>query len=570
MVSSDDEDGKVKVLKFSGKDKEWREWSGKFMSQATLKGYKEVLFETKPDGSKLSVPRFDEELDESDADGKAKAKVRKMNVKAYCMLKLSCSGVAYNLVEEAVTDDLPDGDAAFAWKKLCDRYSATETSDQVLLKRQFNNRVLKAGEDPDKWFLDLEHLRRRLLTMKAPVTDLDTIAHILNNMGNKYKELVTIIEGQLDGLTLEQLKKRVRAYYKRQTNLGHEADDDDDDENGAALVMFKGRCSKCGKFGHKAVDCPSGNGGAGGNQYKREQKGPKVAGRCNWCNKPGHIERFCWAKKRGSPKADGAGERANIGHHNGRDNDNGICLLTNDSVSDDNIPDSIWLVDSGASSHMTYDKGGMFETVAVDEHVTMGNGEIVHGTLRGKLKVMMGTADGEVPVLLHSVLYVPELCYNLFSVGSVTEGGGSVSMGNESILIKTKRGVELELPRSSEVSKLFGISCERCIVNNQAFILKEGTRVDINEAHELLGHLGHDEMLQTAKVFGWILTGKLHICEGCCQAKGRQKNLPKDEKERAKNPGERLFIDIASVNKKSMGGAKYWLLVVDDFSRKKW
>jgi len=58
MVSSDDEDSKIKVLKFSGKDKEWREWSGKFLSQATLKGYRMVLFQTRPDGTKLVIPGF--------------------------------------------------------------------------------------------------------------------------------------------------------------------------------------------------------------------------------------------------------------------------------------------------------------------------------------------------------------------------------------------------------------------------------------------------------------------------------------------------------------------------------
>jgi len=74
MVSSDDDDSKVKLLRFSGNDKEWREWSGKFLSQATLKGYRMMLFETKPDGSKLVVPRFDAVLDETTDEGKAKSK----------------------------------------------------------------------------------------------------------------------------------------------------------------------------------------------------------------------------------------------------------------------------------------------------------------------------------------------------------------------------------------------------------------------------------------------------------------------------------------------------------------
>lgn len=34
--------------------------------------------------------------------------------------------------------------------------------------------------------------------------------------------------------------------------------------------------------------------------------------------------------------------------------------------------------------------------------------------------------------------------------------------------------------------------------------------------------------------------------------------------------GERLYIDISYINKISFGGSKYWVLVVDEFSKMKW
>ena len=37
----------------------------------------------------------------------------------------------------------------------------------------------------------------------------------------------------------------------------------------------------------------------------------------------------------------------------------------------------------------------------------------------------------------------------------------------------------------------------------------------------------------------------------------------KDEK-RSKTPGERLAFDVSSIKARSYGGAKYWLLVMDD------
>ena len=62
------------------------------------------------------------------------------------------------------------------------------------------------------------------------------------------------------------------------------------------------------------------------------------------------------------------------------------------------------------------------------------------------------------------------------------------------------------------------------------------------------------------------LSGKFEPCSDCAKAKAKQANVPKsipDEK-RSTVPGERLFFDISSIKSKSFGGAKFWLLIVDD------
>ena len=45
----------------------------------------------------------------------------------------------------------------------------------------------------------------------------------------------------------------------------------------------------------------------------------------------------------------------------------------------------------------------------------------------------------------------------------------------------------------------------------------------------------------------------------------RQANIPKFSKnQQAKNPGERIFIDISSMIHPSAGGKKHWLLIVGE------
>ena len=66
-----------------------------------------------------------------------------------------------------------------------------------------------------------------------------------------------------------------------------------------SATQFKGRCRRCGTFGHKAVDCP---------EKKNDQKPtsndsistktPKKFNRnCYYCSKKGHREADCFKKK---------------------------------------------------------------------------------------------------------------------------------------------------------------------------------------------------------------------------------------------------------------------------------
>ena len=90
--------------------------------------------------------------------------------------------------------------------------------------------------------------------------------------------------------------------------------------------------------------------------------------------------------------------------------------------------------------------------------------------------------------------------------------------------------------------------------------------VDVNEFHELLGHPSESKMRFIAKYYGVKLTGKFKVCTHCAEAKARQANIPKDvpEENKTEVPGERLHMDISSIKARSFGGAKYWLLVLDE------
>ncbi len=94
--------------------------------------------------------------------------------------------------------------------------------------------------------------------------------------------------------------------------------------------------------------------------------------------------------------------------------------------------------------------------------------------------------------------------------------------------------------------------------------------LDINIAHGLLGHPDMRTVRSMASKHGWTLTGSGQPCGLCALAEARAKAIPKSTLTKAKVAGERLFLDISGPYSDSLNQNKYWLRIVDDFTRYSW
>ena len=79
----------------------------------------------------------------------------------------------------------------------------------------------------------------------------------------------------------------------------------------------------------------------------------------------------------------------------------------------------------------------------------------------------------------------------------------------------------------------------------------------------MTGHAGHHLMDATAKYYKVDLTGKVNNCLSCSLEKIRQENFPKKNEDKSNKPGERMYLDISSMRKPSMGGRQHWVMLVD-------
>ena len=108
-----------------------------------------------------------------------------------------------------------------------------------------------------------------------------------------------------------------------------------------------------------------------------------------------------------------------------------------------------------------------------------------------------------------------------------------------------------------EGSTVFGINVRQQETETAQIMVPKGTSISSQKAHGMLGHVNMDATKATMLHWGWKIKGKTSQCEDCIIGKAKQKSVKKSTNTHATKPGERLFVDISSVNATSAGGRRY-------------
>jgi len=90
---------------------------------------------------------------------------------------------------------------------------------------------------------------------------------------------------------------------------------------------------------------------------------------------------------------------------------------------------------------------------------------------------------------------------------------------------------------------------------------------DIDELHDQMGHVSEGIIRRTMNHMGIGVNGKLKPCEACACHNAKQKPVKKVTSNKAAAVAERMFMDISGPFHPTIGGSKYWVLMVDDYSR---
>jgi gag-polypeptide of LTR copia-type len=317
--SSSIESNALKLIMFSGKKADWDSWFFGFETRATFHGYKKILKGKEVPVSEDEYDNLDE--DSMDLDVKKKIKTFKLNMLAFSHLVSSvdtsndAGKVVMNMLRTCTTKDLPGGDAKMAVDTLCGYYNVRSVVSAQMLLNKYYGMELKGNQEPSQFIAKMQNIRVKIeeADKKQAIDERSFLLRILNKLPQEYEATVLMIESEIDEGNVPSIntvvQKLVLQYQRNLSRKGSKKGGGDD----VALYGgggFKGNCNKCGKRGHKGVDCKAdAKSGKGNDKNKKGQSQGQSQSQsqsqgqgqvnhnanviCNYCKAVGHMKVTC-------------------------------------------------------------------------------------------------------------------------------------------------------------------------------------------------------------------------------------------------------------------------------------
>ena len=445
-------------------------------------------------------------------------KYRSESQKAFSVIAMS---VATSLLYLITSCEQPKE----AWDALKRHFERETLANKLFLKKQYFRKEMREGNSIDMHLKEMKELTDKLSSIGAPISEEDQVVTLLGSLPSSFSNVVTALEARVDDLTLDFVQQQL-IHHERKLK----AQDLKPESPGDAALM-----------------------GA------QKRKPPK----CWSCHEVGHIQCFCPKRKEKSQ------HRAEIieDEIESSSDKEGAFRASGE------VPNDKWLIDSGASSHMT-PKREYFSTCrpfGIPEKVGLGDGRVVEAVGVGTIRLnMLFTVSNSKKAVMHDVLYVPKLACNLFSVRAAAKKGNTVKFGRLKCWIRGRNG-GLE-GTGSLTGKLYQLQCEVIADEESASVASD----DLPEAdlwHQRLGHLNRQQLgtlVSQGLASGIKLSpaSKLSFCEGCVEGKMQRKSFKPVTHQQSKKNLELVYSDVCGpLQVESIGGSRYFVTFIDDFSR---
>ncbi|KAL1536503.1 Retrovirus-related Pol polyprotein from transposon TNT 1-94 [Salvia divinorum] len=459
-------------------------------------------------------------------DEKAQQQQEEMLLKAHSAVILCLGDKVLREVQDQTT-------AAGILTKLDELYLGNSLANRLYLKRRLysycfveERSIMEQYDDFLKSVDDLE-------VVDGKMKDEDKAILVLNALPKSYDQLRdAILYGRDKPITLAEVHSALMA--KELQKVGR----NQDSQVQESLNIKKFKNKKGGK-----KDAP-----------KQNSKDGNESRSCHWCKKPGHLKRDCFAwKKKQAEEA--AGNKQTTDCVQEVENAHALNIM-------EEVEESSWILDSGCSFHIC-SKINWFDSISeATGSVVLGNNQVCK--IEGIGSIRLRLADKSTKILTE-VRYIPEVKRNLISLGTLERKGYAfhssggvmmVGMGGERILQAKRKG------------SLYYLNA--AVVKNGELNSVKAESVKL--WHQRLGHPAFESIDQLIKRNVITSDGEKNdqSCEECILAKSKKLSYPKG-KHTSSAPLDYAHSDLwgpAPVN--SVGGGRYYMSIIDDYSRKIW
>lgn len=402
-----------------------------------------------------------------------------------------------------------------AWFALKDRHLASTLGSKLRLKKRLGDIKFAEGKTMHGHLNEMIEMFNKLADIGEQVKEDEKIIHILRSVEPKFSNVTSAIMGwSPERITFAEVRSHLIEEFEKKQEEEKAGDD--------AL--------------------------AGKQEWRHQPR------KCFKCNKIGHYKRQCPEIKM---YYSDLRQKLNANKEAGEGEDYLNCIFITELSKRD------WLIDSGASRHMTWKRNIFSEIKPYNGNVTVANGEKMKAIGIGTVNLNVRSAEGNYcKIILKETLLVPKISENLISVRKLVEDGSIVSFDKKKVYMK-KGGEKRTIGRAEGTQ--YRTNKDECMETKSK---EKENLICKHEWHRRLGHRNLKDIEFMGKhglpIRNCSCTNE---CEACIIGKMARKSFPKVGSQ-ANDIMELVVSDVCGqMQTESLHGKRYFITYIDVYSR---